>query len=545
MARAIAVLCLCALPTQAAAQTLSVYGPEGTARERRVMAVLADDDGRCVPVSVPLEWSAAGGEVAPEEAAGDCVRWLRLTRDADDRFGGRSDVLRVRVAGPGLTASAVVPMRDAAHLEVRARRVGRRLIVEVEGVSREGLSGFVVADGETIPLEVGHEALEARVPGGLLGVVVRTGTMVGVTAVRPRGSARAAQVLVLASDLAIEGGGPPREVAFVVASDRHGRLSQELPLTVQSTRGELRSLRWVGPGVAAIGLSAPAASGTIDLAVGHEGEALTRVELDVASAWPVSAEIASMEVRGGFVVAASAVGADGEPVSDAQFRARCGASEPVALPAHCDVQPGEHTRVTVMAVVDGRLVPLAVRELTAREVESAVEPEPPPAARADWQVVAFARGGYDVWERAAVSGGGRVAYAPVPWLSVGVSLGYRHTFWRSSDASDQRRALLGQRASVEALVYSELAFGEDVGGVIRLALGGGWTGSRITLDGVDDVADVAHFTARLAGGPRFRFGAIVLGADVGVSTGVDSSVLAWERAPLAVHLEVNGGVSLP
>ncbi|MFK7984851.1 MAG: hypothetical protein AB8I08_02395 [Sandaracinaceae bacterium] len=541
----LATVCLLGWPASVSGQaTLSVYGPEGTARERRVMAVVTSADGTCVPASTSLQWSAEGGEVVPEDAAGHCVRWLRLS--SPERSGpSDQDVLRLHVSGPDLAASAVVPMRDATRLDVRARRVGRLLRVAVEGASGDALSGFVVATSGTIALEPTADGLRARVPPGLLGVVVRTGTMVGVTAVRPRARPAAPEVLVLASDRAIEGGGPPREVAFVVASDGRGRLSQELPLTIQSERGELRSLRWIGDGVAAIGLSAPTSTRSIDLSVGHEGHALTRVELDVAGDWPVSAEITTEDTRGGFVVEASAVGANGDPVPSTQLRARCGDSGLLALPAQCNVPPGSQADVVVLALVDGRPVPLASHRLVVPALPTPVQVAPPAALPPRWSLVAFLRGTYDVWERGGLGGGVRGAHALVDWLRLGVSLGYDQTFWESRDASDQSRVLRAERASVGASVFGELVFGEDVGGAVRLEVGGGWTGSRGTLDGVDEQADVAHFTALLAGGPRFRFGAFLLGADAVITTGIDSSVMAWERAPVSVSMEVHGGVLLP
>ena len=321
-------------PRMSAAQQLYVYGPAGTEQGRRVMAVLEDASGRCIPSDAPIEWTSSAAEVVVEEQAGPCVRWLHLRpTEVHDRV-----VLEATYDGE--QSAVTVPLDGRGQLALRVRRRGPRLRVVVRDFDgREDVSGIVQTMGGEVALESeGGGRLSALVPDGVLGVVVRSGAMVGVAGVAPRSPPGEPQVLVLAADMAIEAGGPPREAAFVVAVDARGRLSSTLPLNIESARGVLTSLRWLDDGTAAVALSAPVSVENVDLSVGIGEEVLADALLEVTAHWPVEARLELPDaVADGesFGVRVSAFGADGSPVAVNRMRIRCGSGAYMPSPFVC------------------------------------------------------------------------------------------------------------------------------------------------------------------------------------------------------------------
>ncbi|MFK7999210.1 MAG: hypothetical protein AB8H86_06415 [Polyangiales bacterium] len=502
-----------------------------------MMAVLEDDTGECVPAERAIAWSSDTADVIVEEQAGPCVRWLLL------RPRGTHDRIVLQATYEGAQSAVTVPLDDRGQLAIRARRRGSRLEVVVLGSDlREDVSGVVqTMEGEIVLESVGDGRMAANVPGGVLGVVVRSGAMVGVAGVAPRSPSGEPQVLVLAADMAIEAGGPPREAAFVVAADARGRLSSTLPLHIESARGVLTSLRWLDDGTAAVALSAPVSAESVDLSVGIDAQPLRAVELEVTAHWPVEVEVEAPEsVADGepFVVDVSAHGADGSSVDVERIRLRCGAGPYAAAPFSCPALAGPVAQTIVVgALVDGRVVPLAARRVRIRAPQPvAIPPSPEPRFALELAL----RGSFDVWSRAGFGAAARLWHQSAPWLRVGVGAEYTRVRLHATAQNSSIGALTGTRHEVGVFALAEAAFGERAGGALRVALGGGYGRARAHVGEGDASGHTAFLQGRVSAGPRLRLEAVEFGVDIGGVFGVDLGTRAWGQPWLSGFAEVNG-----
>lgn len=503
------------------------------------MVVLEDRAGHCVPAEAAIEWTSSTAEIVVEEQAGPCVRWLLLRPTATD------DRIVLQASYEGVESAVTVPLDSRGQLAIRARRRGRRLEVVVLGSDvREDVSGFVQTMNGDVALESdGGGRMHAVVPNGVLGVVVRSGTMVGVAGVAPSGPPGEPQVLVLAADMAIEAGGPPREAAFVVAVDARGRLSSRLPLNIESERGVLRSLRWLEDGTAAIALSAPLSAENVDLSVGIGEQALTAVELEVTAHWPVEVRVEAPETVANdesFRVDVSAFGADGSAVDAGRIRVRCGAGRYTEPPFRCPAAAGPAERsVLVGALVDGRVIPLAARRVLVRAPQVAVPP-PPPERR--FLVELALRGSFDLWSRAGFGAALRLWHQSRAWLRVGVGVEYGRVRLHASAQNSALGALEGIRHELGVFALAEAGFGGRVGAALRVALGGGYGRANAHISNGDASGQSAYVQARVSAGPRVRLDRFELGADVGGVFGVDVGTRAWEQPWLTGFVEVLGAL---
>lgn len=543
-------------PSLACADQLHVYGPQGSPRERRVLAVLETDGGGCAPADGAIAYDAAeeGVTVRAGEVVGPCARWLTVEASPP------RERVTLRARAGEREASVALPLGERQQLDVQAERRGRTVWLQVRGAPEgEAVTAFAQVGAERVPFEPGGRGrLRARVPvGHTVGIVARSGTMAGATALGPGLRRADPEVLVLSSDLGIEAGGAPREAAFVVAVDGRGRLSSSLPLAIQSERGRLRSLRWLERGVAAVAFSAPGDADAIDLRVGLNGRVLHETELPTVAQWPAGGAIDAPDaVASGaaFTVGAEARSVDGVPLDG--LHVRCDDGAPRALPATCPGRLGPSARrLTLVAYVDGRAVPLASRTVAVEAPRAIAQPrraEPEVAAAAPVAaappppllVTAYARGSFDAWERLGGDVGGRVMVPVLPWLRLGAGVEYGA---RSVSAMGQGTVdsdLSGVRHRLLAHGAAELFFGGDFAAAVRLELAGGWSHGAIGLGGVDVSGGSPHLAARLFGGPRWRLGDVSLGVEGGVVVGSDLDRRAWGAAPVAGSVEVSVGFPL-
>src|SRR5689334_19659143 len=114
-----AALLASSTPEPARADALHVYGPPGTAGERRAIAVPEDATGACVPAeAVTLTSNDPGVTVTRLEAAGACARWIQI-----GAAPARQTVL-LEARAETATASADVELGATVALEVAATRRG-------------------------------------------------------------------------------------------------------------------------------------------------------------------------------------------------------------------------------------------------------------------------------------------------------------------------------------------------------------------------------------------------------------------------------------
>lgn len=528
--------------TPALAQHLHVFGPAGNGSERRVLAVIEDRDQRCVGTTTPVEWTATDGVVETLSPAGSCVFWLAIRSRAGQRVQ-----LEAHAPTMELRARTVVSLSDHELLEVELSRRGSRLAAQVSDVDAlEDLTGTVFTPQGQMDLERRpNGTLEARVPPGTpVGVLVRSSSMVGVAALpgaRRRGAPRA---LLMPAAVAIEAAGPAREAAFVVAYDRRGRLSTTMPLSIQSESGVLRSMRWVARGVAAVGLSAPANTDSIDLSVGFDGRVFARVDLPVAAGWPVIASIRlPHEIRPGepLRVAGSATSLAGSAIPLHRLRARCGSGSFHELPLECSAQPhAEQLEVVLGVVVDGRVVPLDRGTVAVRE-------ERPPTSASGSILIGgtvFAQGAIDVWGRPGVAAGVRAWVSVLRWLRLGVSCGSLSSHVFADATNTIVGALRGWRHTLEIALLAELRLGFPVGVLLRAQAGGGWTRADSVLDSVSFSGDAISLHAALNVGPRIAIDEAELGVSAGARFGGDVGNHAWDGSPVTFTVEASASVLL-
>lgn len=556
-------------PGLASADVLHVYGPDGTPAERRALAVIERADGTCADWE-ELELQAEGAGVIVEmlEPVGACARWIRVVARPP------RDTVRLRALGAGVESSTAVAMGSDRGLRVDVRRRGDELVATLDG-AREPLDARVVAvwAGGEVELTYRDGDWVGEVPRReLVGVVARSGGLTGAAAAPPSRSRRPG-LLLLPSDLAVPAGGTPRTAAFLVVTDRRGRLSQNVPLRVQSERGQLRSLDWIEPGLAAVRLSVDAGVDRLDLTV-RAGELHVSRDLPVVAAWPGSAELdGPREVDEGerFDVQATVRSIEGTPIAAGDVHIACGGEAHATARATCLAPAAGSVLVIASSLVDGRAVPLASRVVAVRDAAPPPRAEPPPAAvepateareavlpaavapparptqrvRA-LSVGALVHGGIDLWGRPSIGGGLRVRvdlggrfalssearYAATPFSAAATPAGSMP----STDAVEGTRhaAELSLALSARARVLGIMLAASGSGGIA-------WAHEAATVGNADTNATGIMPVLTAAVGPLLQLSdAIVLDLSLGVRFVPWSPRTLWPESPARVFLEVGG-----
>jgi hypothetical protein len=547
-----------AVPRAAVADRLLVYGPPGSGAERRALAVIEQDDGTCGP------WDGAevvadepGVEVAVEPAGGPCTRWLRIASSPPRP----SVTLRVRAPSRG-DAQAAVAMGGSHDLRVRASREGRTVRVVLTGAPPADTVVTAIWRGGEAPLSAnGAATYEGEVPGDeLVAVVARSGDLVGADALPPTTARPESQTLVVPSALAVPAGAAVRTAAFVVATDRRGRLSRDVPLHVSSDRGRLRSLTWLEPGVAAVALTADASMPSVDLRVWTTSESDARtIEIPVQADWPVGALIdapAQIERGHDLLVNVTATLLAGAEATDAVGLAvRCG-----ARPATRDeggrfrCAPGDGPSVWVIAtaLIDGRVLPLAQQRVEILQPPPLPVVAPPPGPRPRARPVTRPAGsplvpaaslaaGVDAGGNAAWGAGFGARWWATDRLFVTATARYAGARVDAPGAGIVSESLIGTRHGAELLVG---AAARVIGGrtslVVGAAVGPSWVLGDLRLGNTEVPTSALRLVAQASAGPRTRLGGLEPGIDLGVRLVPASSETTW-REPLATaYVEVSG-----
>jgi hypothetical protein len=556
-------LALVGFPPQVRAQALHVYGPDGTPAERRALVVV-EEGGGCAPAG-ELELASPDPGVTVElgEAAGSCARWVTIRAQPP-----RTSV-RIEAAGN----STAVAMGSDRTLAVRVDRRGRRITARIEGAAPDEEVRVLAfwPEGEA-ELSRDGDAWHGDVPAdALVGVVVRSGGLVGAAASAPGRLRAGPAVLLMPSHLAVAAGGAPRTAAFLAVVDRRGRLSRNVPLRLRSEHGRLRRLEWSSPGLAAVGLSVDAGVDRLDLSAHVGGAVVSQRELEVSAGWPAEGWIEaseSVELGEAVHMTAGARTVDGASVEPGRLRARCGDAEPIAVAGdgtvRCDAGAEGPLAIGLAVLVDGRAVPLAaaVTRVVQREpvpivapvpVASEAEPPAPALPREDIRpargvaIGALAHGGIDAWGRPSVGGGAR-ARVPVegPW-ALGVVLRYAATPFSATPAGAHvvDGELTGTRHATE-LALEGAARGRlaGVGVTAWVDVGLAWVRESARLGNATLPADGLTATGSVAVGPYFELGStssIELAA--GARFAPVSAGAVWAEPPVRLFVEVAGAIA--
>ncbi len=514
------------VPTPAEAAALHVLGPQGTPAERRALVVLETSDGGCASAdALELSTNEVGVDVHPGPPAGPCARWFTLKASPP-----RGQVQLEARAGEAV-ASAAVAMGSERGLAVRLQRRGARLTARVNGAPHGEPVSVVAffADGST-QLRAASDAWTGSVPPhALVGVVARSGGLTGAAASSTGGAAAGPAVLLLPSDLSVPAAGAPRTAAFLVVTDRHGRLSRNVPLRVRSERGELRALEWLSPGLAAVKLAARAGSPSVDLRAETQGATAQR-DLPVVASWPADAQLevpAHVAPGSPIPVRATVRTVDGAILASDAVAFRCGDGSPVenVSEVSCPESTVGVALVVLVARVDGRLVPLATRSV--RVVAPPAPRAPPPPARVPPRPPAIRRlrprlerhgrrptlaamldVGVDGWGRPVAGAGVRVGVEIGPSFALAGDLRWSDTAVAAPPADPRivGRAT-GSRQGVEASV--ELGAKVGIGAVTLggfIEAGARYLHDAIRIDNVDATGDGVAPTFGIGAGPSFPVG---------------------------------------
>jgi hypothetical protein len=582
---AVGSFCLVLLgPGAAAADRLVVYGPAGTGAERRALVVVQRDDGTCAPwTGLTAAADEPGVTVALEDAEGACARWVAIQASpprAQITLRVRGVVQdsrvdpgpRARTSRRAVETAVAVAMGSDRGLELQATRSGRHVRVRVTGAPPEeevrvtafwegGQAALVRARGSRDDFT--GEAPTDRI----VGLVARSGSLVGADAVAGEGPDAGSAALVVPSALAVPAGASVRTAAFVIVTDGRGRLSRSVPLRIVSRRGRLRSLTWVEDGVAAVGLSAPAGTSSIDLSAWTLSEASARtLEIPSVADWPAhgALEVPRSTPHGDRVpIVLTASTLEGLAVSPDRLRVACD-----SVPAERDegggftcAAPADDRReivVVASAVVDDQTIPLA-------QVSAAIEPAPPPPPPAPPAPVAPVRRR----ARAPARSVARVAPAAVAlvgidgsgaaaWgaglrtdLAIGATLflttAARYTGARidAAPAGALHDGLVGARHAAELQAGAGLrgrVFGVRFAGAATF--GPSWLFTDAAIGATAVQAPATRLIGQASAGPRARLGSLAVGIDLGVRVIPWSSEQTWREPVATAFLEVMGGAAI-
>ena len=535
----------------AAADRLLVYGPPGSGAERRALAVLERDDGTCASwEQAELVADEPGVQVVTEPTGEACTRWLTLTSDPP-----RPSVTLLVRTSAGAQSRVAVAMGGDHGLGVRATRAGRGVRVVVTGAPPADTTVTAVwRDGERRLSPGAESSYTGEVPAAaLVAIIVRSGDLVGADAVVPATGRLESQALVVPSALAVPAGAAVRTAAIVVATDRRGRLSRDVPLHVSSDRGRLRSMTWLRPGVAAIALTTDAGVPSVDLRVWTSSESDARaIEIPVQADWPIGARIdAPAEVERGhdLLLDAGATLLGGTEASDpVDLAVRCGTAAATRGEdghLHCVAPQGPSVSVIATAVIDGRVVPLAHQQVAIRE-----PPPPPPTApvpvahRVAPRASAAATGGPlapTASLAAGVDSGGNAAWGAglgarwtvTPRVLLTATARYAGAAVDVPAAGPVQEPLVGTRHGAELLLGGGIRLLPGPTSLVAAIVAGpSWVGGNLRVGTADVPVSAVRMVGQVSAGPRTRLGNLELGLNLGLRVVPLSSESTW-REPLA------------
>ncbi len=552
---ALLVVLVTVAPSTALAQALHVFGPPGNGVRRRVLVVLERADGGCAPFDgVRLE-ASNDATVTLGEAAGQCARWADV----------RSSVARAEIvlrATRGDSSSEATVAMAVAPLVVRAERNGGELRVFVTGVPRGAVTrAAAVWTGGGTPLEpTSGGGYAGRVPeDAMIGVVVSAGDRSGAAGIAPRVQSGRPELLIAPSSLVLASGGAPRTAAYLLVADGHARLSRSVPLHVASSRGDLRALGWIYPGVASLTFSAGIGIRSVDLQV-SAGPTRVHAELPAGAAWPAAATIAApTQVERGAVatITVAATSADDQPVDPTSLLVRCDerdlvpdANGVVACPISAT------TDVIVRALIGGTRVPLAVRSIVAgglgegtsespaSVVSGSAASTPRAVRRPSLRVAVLTQAAIDLWTRPTIGAGGSLRVRVGRVMSLEAALRYQLTFVSSAGQGIVRDSLTGLAHAGEVAAGVRIApfagLPLEFFGAGGLAFSNGSAKVGATRVGMDALA----VPILLGVGTTLQLGGVSLGIDVFARASIPVREVAWSEPWLRFGLEVSGGVDL-
>ncbi len=391
-----------------------------------------------------------------------------------------------------------------------------------------------------------------------LGVVARSASLAGATALA--GAARSPSAVIMPSKLSVPAGGSPRVAAFLVVSDKRGRLSRGVPLNVQSDNGRLHALTWLKDGIAAVQLSVDSHVREMDLRVSVSGHEPIQKRLSVSSGWPVRGALVAPDkafVGEAIALRVSAVDSAGQEVEPGALRIRCGTN--LVTPsadgtAACDgtsAKPGD-LAVSLNAWVDGRAIPIGYRRVRLEDRA------PAPAARrtpltadsqraakqdsaAGFRVAGLGHGGIDAWGQPAY---GVVLRGLLPELGIlRPSAGIRYSQSRidASPSSPVQDQLTGTSHNVDVLLGTDLAIvrGKTFAFMARGDVGPTLVTHDAKVGAVDASDQSARFSASAGVGPAMQADNLELQSFFGARY-VTASNQSWEEAPIRFFAEIGG-----
>jgi len=527
-------------PADALADQLHFYGPSGSPTERRGVAVLEDGAGRCVPAEeVRFESSHEGVEVILEDQVGPCARWIRL------RASGERPAVTIEASAGDASARRTVSLGLALGLQVSARREGRALRVRIEGAATQAVEAVATwREGSTRLERQLNGTYTGRVPPATVVVVVaRHRDRIGAAVLPGRGAPSRNVLLLVPSDLAVPRGGADRIAAFVAVTDPRGRLSPNIPLRVQSERGQLSALEWLEDGLAAVALRVDGDAATLDLHVSIPEGVEAHRELPVVAGWPASVTLAvpAHGVEGEpITIEVTGQSVEGEPLDGDDLLIRCGGTDvgdgdgPMLL-ATAGLGGRALTCVGI-ALVDGRHVPLAATSVAI--AEATVTEEPHPRSSPALVLGMRAAGGADIDGRGfgslGLSAGLRLPqpFRPeivVRWSMVGLS---------AEGVDPVQGQLSGEQHAIDGLVGVALL--GDLGKVVLrggFAIGGAFVVSNASLGSADASGSDARFVATGEAGVALPLGDFELSLVAGGRIAADGMLQTWSEPILRLYVE--------
>ncbi len=562
-------LVLLALGHSATAADLVVFGPAGSETERTAFVAVERDDGTCAdPGSLRFHAEEPGTTVTIGESVSPCVSRIVL------RSPTAVTEVHIRATGPGTDLSARVAM-SAGRIEapVASRTAGRlRVVSRATGSATPTLVVAVWNGGRAALTETEPGVFSGAVPPGRLLLVIATRGTAASAAVVPAVGLHGSEVLLATPGLALPQGGTSRTAAFIAITDGSGRLSQNVPLEVQSDRGVLRRLTWLAPGLAVVELGGREGVETADLLVRGANRAAnlseSRTEIRVEPSWPVRARIEAPNTttRGAAVpIRVSAQRLDGHPVDVTMLRVRCGARD-VTLDADGRAEctfgsdPGDARTIAARVLTNGRTVTLATRSVTVlgpvpstQPADSTASSHPPSASptplpvpdrrRAQIALAVMVWGAADLWLRGTVGGGLRAEAHLSPALRLSLAARYGATALGGDASAPVEQNLRGVQHTVD------LQFGAGlerqlgpVRGVIRLSAGPGIAYSAASVGARAAVGRSLLLVGQLAVGVRRPVGPVDLGIEVGGRAQTPLAGNAWADPPLGFFVEVSGAL---
>ncbi|MEM9192199.1 MAG: hypothetical protein AAGF12_23705 [Myxococcota bacterium] len=490
------------IPNLAKAQQIHVFGPEGTPDERRALVVVEDEIGGCAPWNAITLDAGTDVELRLEDPGPGCARWVRWRPETPRAFV----VLRVEGA---VQARTVVPMGQDAHLEVRLRRVGSRIAVELPHRDRHAVVRAYWPGGASELQADGHIFRGRGPASGPVGVVVRSGGSVGAALDH---DPTQGGVFIMPA-LPVPAGGVPRNAAFVAVSGGAGAAHSDVPLNVQAEGARLRRLTWIRPGLATVALSVDEYRPDVSLRATVPGRPPVTSRLPVVAGWPQRMELrvsAPLFADAESPLRLSAWTSNGNAVAATRLALRCGGElKPADRAGRVDCEglsPGR-TRLVGTVEVDGRPVPMAMRE---------VRVEPPPTPLPDVRLGAYLAGCLAADGTPHLGGGLSLTIPSGSLLSARLELGYRHRTIEAFGSQLVVDDLQGHHHALELLggvEWTLLDGGVGLGLRTDIGVAGGYSDAEIA--GSDASGVELRFVAQVAAMSFLRVDATRLGVSIG------------------------------